>query len=100
MRRKKAKVINWYSGRNLVDSCLKGYEMVNIPRFKHKKKPISMIKVLNVRDSINYRKKLWAIQERSKEHFPESTMLLSEAGGGDMGKLTSTNLETGEKVEY
>lgn len=53
MRRKKAKVINWYSGSDLVDSCLKEYEMVNIPRFKHKKNPISMIKALEVKDRIN-----------------------------------------------
>lgn len=101
MRRKKAEITSVYGGGGTkIDSYVSHYGYVNIPRFKHKKKPISMIKALNVRDSINYRKKLWAIQERSKEHFPENTMLLSEAGGGDMGKLTATNLETGENVEY
>ena len=100
MRRKKAEFARVYENGSEYTKYVIGYKVINIPRFKHKKKPISMIKALNVRDSINYRKKLWTIQERSKEHFPENTMLLSEAGGGDMGKLTSTNLETGEKVEY
>lgn len=101
MRRRKDVMVNVYGGdRTKFDSYVSHYGYVNIPRFKHKKKPISMIKALDVRDSINYRKKLWAIQERSKEHFYENTMLISEDGGGDMGKLTATNLETGEKVEY
>ncbi|WP_347706930.1 hypothetical protein [Lactococcus lactis] len=74
-----------------------GHERVTRNGFSRKKKPISMIKALNVRDSINYRKKLWAIQERSNNHFPENTMLLSEAGGNDIGTVTVTTLETGEK---
>ncbi|MGV9050979.1 hypothetical protein [Lactococcus lactis] len=77
-----------------------GYKRVTRNGFSRKKKPISMIKALKVRDSINYRKSLWTIQERSNNHFPENTVLISETGRGDMGKLTSTNLETGEKVEY
>ncbi|CAJ1223738.1 hypothetical protein LLWA12L8_FAMOGCFE_00996 [Lactococcus lactis] len=98
MRRKKAEIISVY-GRDgkKIDSYVSNYNYVNIPRFKHKKKPISMIKALDVRDSINYRKKLWAIQERSNNHFPESTPILSEAGGGTIGKVSVTNLETGEK---
>ncbi|KAF6606120.1 MULTISPECIES: hypothetical protein [unclassified Lactococcus] len=93
-RRRKAEITSVYGGDGTkIDSYVSHDGYVNIPRFKHKKKPISMIKALNVRDSINYRKNLWAIQERSNKN----TMLLSETGGGDMGKLTSTNLETGEK---
>ena len=56
-----------------------------------------MIKALDVRDSINYRKKLWAIQERSINHFTELTPLLTEVGVGPLGKTSVTNLETGEK---
>ncbi|WP_195927796.1 hypothetical protein [Lactococcus lactis] len=98
MRRRKAVMVNVYGGdREKIDSYVSHYGYVNIPRFKHKKKPISMIKALDVRDSINYRKKLWAIQERSNNHFPENTALLFEAGGGTIGKVSVTNLETGEK---
>ena len=98
MRRRKAVMVNVYGGdRTKFDSYVSHYGYVNIPRFKHKKKPISMIKALDVRDSINYRKKLWEIQERSNNHFPENTMLLSEAGGNDIGTVTVTTLETGEK---
>lgn len=77
-----------------------GYERVTRNGFSRKKKPISMIKAFDVRDSINYRKKLWSIQERSNNHFSENTPLLSEVGGGTIGKVSVTNLETGEKVEY
>ena len=98
MRRKKAVMVNVYVGdRKKFDSYVSHYGYVNIPRFKHKKKPISMIKALDVRDSINYRKKLWAIQERSNNHFPELTPILTEVGGGTLGKISVTNLETGEK---
>ncbi|UTG80053.1 hypothetical protein MK801_04025 [Lactococcus lactis] len=98
MRRRKAVMVNVYGGdRTKFDSYVSHYGYVNIPRFKHKKKPISMIKALDVRDSINYRKKLWAIQERSNNHFPELTPLLTEVGGGTIGKISVTNLETGEK---
>ena len=98
MRRKKAEMTSVYGGDGTkIDSYVSRYGYVNIPRFKHKKKPISMIKALNVRDRINYRKKLWAIQERSNNHFPESTPILSEEGGGTIGKVSVTNLETGEK---
>lgn len=98
MRRRKAVMVNVYGGDGTkFDSYVSHYGYVNIPRFKHKKKPISMIKALDVRDSINYRKKLWAIQERSNNHFPELTPLLTEVGGGTIGKVSVTNLETGEK---
>ena len=97
-RRKKAVMVNVYSGDGKkFDSYVSHYKYTNIPRFKHKKKPISMIKALDVRDSINYRKKLWAIQERSNNHFPELTPILTEVGGGTLGKVSVTNLETGEK---
>ncbi|WP_270513354.1 hypothetical protein [Lactococcus lactis] len=97
MRRRKAEITSIYGGDGKVDSYVYHYGYVNIPRFKHKKNPISMIKALDVRDSINYRKKLWAIQERSNNHFPENTAILSEEGGGTIGKVSVTNLETGEK---
>lgn len=98
MRRRKAVMVNVYGGdRTKIDSYVSHYGYVNIPRFKHKKKPISMIKALDVRDSINYRKKLWSIQERSNNHFLELTPLLTEVGGGTVGKVSVTNLETGEK---
>ncbi|MDG4982064.1 hypothetical protein OGZ39_10440 [Lactococcus lactis] len=98
MRRRKAEIISVYGGDGTkFDSYVSHYGYVNIPRFKHKKKPISMIKALDVRDSINYRKKLWAIQERSNNHFPELTPILTEVGGGTIGKVSVTNLETGEK---
>lgn len=98
MRRRKTEITSVY-GRDgtKIDSYVSHYGYVNIPRFKHKKKPISMIKALDVRDSINYRKKLWAIQERSNNHLPELTPLLTEVGGGTLGKTSVTNLETGEK---
>lgn len=97
MRRKKAEFARVYENGSEYTKYVIGYKVINIPRFKHKKKPISMIKALNVRDSINYRKKLWAIQERSNNHFPENTAILSEEGGGTIGKVSVTNLETGEK---
>ena len=54
MRRRKAVMVNVYGGdRTKFDSYVSYYGYVNIPRFKHKKKPISMIKALNVRDRIN-----------------------------------------------
>lgn len=102
MRRTKAKITKVYSVDSdyPIDSYISGYYTVNIPRFKHKKKPISMIKALQVRDRIG-RKKIFYDYEKWKEirgnHFPENTVLLSEAGGGDIGKTSVTNLETGEK---
>lgn len=87
-------------GDNLETTTTKiivGHKRVTRNGISRKKKPISMIKALNVRDSINYRKKLWSIQERSNNHFPELTPLLTEVGGGTLGKISVTNLETGEK---
>lgn len=60
MRRKKAVMVNVYSGDGKkVDSYVSHYGYVNVPRFKHKKKPISMIKALDVRDRINNKKPRW-----------------------------------------
>jgi len=60
MRRKKVVMVNVYSGAGKkVDSYVSHYGYVNIPRFKHKKKPISMIKALDVRDRINNKKPRW-----------------------------------------
>ena len=97
MRRKKAEFARVYENGSEYTKYVIGYKVINIPRFKHKKKPISMIKALDVRDSINYRKSLWAIQERSINHFTELTPLLTEVGVGPLGKTSVTNLETGEK---
>lgn len=53
MRRRKAVMVNVYGGdRTKFDSYVSHYGYVNIPRFKHKKKPISMMKALDVRDRI------------------------------------------------
>ena len=56
-RRKKAEITSVY-GRDgtKIYSYVSHYGYVNIPRFKHKKKPISMIKALNVRDKMERRK--------------------------------------------
>lgn len=60
MRRKKAEIISVYGGDGTkIDSYVSHYGYVNIPRFKHKKKPISMIKALEVRDRINNKKHRW-----------------------------------------
>lgn len=57
MRRKKAEITSVYSGNGTkIDSYVSHYGYVNIPRFKHKKKPISMIKALEVRDKIKNKK--------------------------------------------
>ncbi|MBU5242909.1 hypothetical protein KQH98_06240 [Lactococcus lactis] len=53
MRRKKAEITSIYGGDGTIDSYVSHYGYVNIPRFKHKKKPISMIKALEVKDRIN-----------------------------------------------
>lgn len=52
MRRTKAEIEKVYSAGSAypIDSYISGYRTVNIPRFKHKKKPISLIKALEVRD--------------------------------------------------
>ncbi len=101
MRRRKAVMVNVYGGDKMkFDSYVSHYGYVNIPRFKHKKKPISMIKALNVRDrmerkKIFYNTETW--EEKRKKHLPKNTVLLSEVGGGTIGKVSVTNLETGEK---
>jgi hypothetical protein len=65
MRRKESETIKFYGndGLPIVNgtpvSTLTRYHYVNKPRFKHKKKPISMIKALNVRDRINNKKHRW-----------------------------------------
>lgn len=99
MRRRKAVMVNVYGGdRTKIDSYVSHYGYVNIPRFKHKKKPISMIKALDVRDKMNrkkifYNSETW--EEIRKNHLHENTVLLSEIGGVTIDKLTATNLETG-----
>lgn len=53
MRRRKAEIEKVCSREfNEPISIVTGYRYVNIPRFKHKKKPISMIKALEVRDRL------------------------------------------------
>ena len=53
MRRKKAEFARVYENCSLYTKYVIGYKVINIPRFKRKKKPISMIKALEVRDRIN-----------------------------------------------
>ncbi|WDA69253.1 hypothetical protein [Lactococcus lactis] len=56
MKRRKSKTIIFYgdvSAGPISSSPRSCY--INIPRFKHKKKPISMFKALEVRDRINKR---------------------------------------------
>jgi hypothetical protein len=56
MRRKKAEITSVYGGDGTkIDSYVSHYGYVNIPRFKHKKKPISMIKALEVGDRIYHK---------------------------------------------
>lgn len=103
MRRKKAIMCGVYGGDNRkYDSYVLGYKTINIPRFKHKKKPISIIKALEVRDKMErqkifYNSEIW--EEVRKNHLHKNIVLLSEVGGGTIGKMTVTNLETGEVRE-
>ncbi|MCD6633424.1 hypothetical protein LSG16_11360 [Lactococcus cremoris] len=63
MRRRKAVMVNVYGGdRTKFDSYVSYYGYVNIPRFKHKKKPISMIKALEVRDMIYHKQRRFNIK--------------------------------------
>lgn len=79
MRRKKAIICGVYGGDNRkYDSYILGYKTINIPCFKHKKKPISIIKVLEVRDKMN-----------------RKTLYLSEVGTGDIGLLSNHPLPEG-----
>ncbi|MCW2279886.1 hypothetical protein [Lactococcus lactis] len=77
-----------YGGDNRkYDSYVLGYKTINIPRFKHKKKPISIIKALEVRDKMNrkkifYTSKTW--EEIRKDHF-KNTIFLGEEGSSDIG---------------
>jgi hypothetical protein len=51
MRRKKAEIASVFGGDGTkIDSYVSYYGYVNIPRFKHKKKPKSINKGLDVRD--------------------------------------------------
>lgn len=52
MRRKKAEFARVYENGSRYTKYVIGYKVINIPRFKHKKRPISMIKALEVRDRI------------------------------------------------
>ncbi|MDV2633889.1 hypothetical protein RZO31_13635 [Lactococcus lactis] len=76
-----------------------GHERVTRNGLSRKKKPISMIKALKVRGrmerkKIFYNSEIW--EEIRKKHLHKNTALLSEVGGGTVGKVTVTNLETGE----
>lgn len=88
MRRKKAVMVNVYSGDGKkVDSYVSHYRYTNIPRFKHKKKPISMIKALDVMDKMERRKVFYNSEtwkEIQKDHF-KNTIFLGEEGGSDIG---------------
>ncbi|MDG4974291.1 hypothetical protein OGZ44_08535 [Lactococcus lactis] len=89
-------------GDNLETTTTKiivGYERVTRNGFSRKKKPISMIKALKVKDKMErkkifYNTETW--EEKRKKHLPKNTVLLSEVGGGSIGKMVATNLETGE----
>ena len=59
MRRKKAEIASVFGGDGTkIDSYVSYYGYVNIPRFKHKKKPKSINKGLDVRDK-NKKSKKW-----------------------------------------
>ncbi|MGL5897976.1 MAG: hypothetical protein ACRCZN_13590 [Lactococcus lactis] len=88
MRRKKAEFARVYENGSEYTKYVIGYKVVNIPRFKRKKKPISLIKALEVRDKMNrkkifYNSETW--EEIRRHHLPENTVLLSEAGGSNIG---------------
>ncbi|WP_434717574.1 hypothetical protein [Lactococcus lactis] len=77
-----------------------GYERVTRNGLSRKKKPISMIKALEVRDKMERRKVFYNSEtwkEIHNKNLPELTPLLTEVGGGTLGKISVTNLETGEK---
>lgn len=92
-------------GDNLETTTTKvivGYGRVTRNGFSRKKKPISVIKALEVRDRLGSKKIFCSYEtwrEKRKNHSPKNTVLLSEIGGGDFGKTTVTNLETGEVHE-
>ena len=63
MKRRKSETINFYgdvSAGPISSSTRSCY--INIPRFKHKKKPISMIKALEVRDRIYHKQRRFNIK--------------------------------------
>lgn len=68
MRRKESETIKFYGndGVPIVNgtpiSTLTRYHYVNKPRFKHKKKPISMIEALEVRDRIYHKQRRFNIK--------------------------------------
>lgn len=84
MRRKKAEITSVYGGdRTKIDSYVSYYGYVNIPRFKHKKKPISMIKALEVRDKMNrkkifYKSETW--EEIRNKNLSKNALYLSVVG--------------------
>lgn len=89
-------------GDNLETTTTKiivGYERVTRNGFSRKKKPISMVKALEVRDRLGRKKIFYDYEtwrEKRKKHLPKNTVLLSEVGGGSIGKMVATDLETGE----
>lgn len=95
MRRKKAEITSVYGGDGTkIDSYVSRYGYVNIPRFKHKKKSISMIKALEVRDKMERRKVFYNSEtwkEIRKDHF-KNTIFLGEEGGSDIGIQSNHSL--------
>lgn len=97
MRRKKAIMVNVFDAfGSRYDSYISHYEIINIPRFKHKKKPISMIKALEVRDKMERRKVFYNSEtwkEKRNKNLTRNTLYLSV--GGDtisINNLIATNL--------
>lgn len=83
MRRKKAEFARVYENGSEYTKYVIGYKVINIPRFKHKKKPISMIKALEVRDKMNrkkifYKSETW--EEIRNKNLSKNTLYLSVVG--------------------
>ena len=94
MRRKKAEFARVYENGSEYTKYVIGYKVINIPRFKHKKKPISMIKALEVRDKMNrknifYNSETW--EEIRKEHI-KNAIFLTEEGSDDLGIQSNHSL--------
>lgn len=98
MRRKKAEFARVYENGSEYTKYVIGYKVVNVPRFKHKKKPISMIKALEVRDKMERRKVFYNSEtwkEIRNKNLPKNTLYLSV--GGDtisINHLITTNISS------
>lgn len=98
MRRKKAEFARVYENGSEYTKYVIGYKVINIPRFKHKKKPISMIKALEVRDKMERRKVFYNSEtwkEIRNKNLPKNTLYLSV--GGDtisINHLITTNISS------